>query len=457
MYKGIVQKLMVIFIFHSGVFICQSQNFSIHDSIKESMNRIPYDLKPQEWQNIQKMWSKKSHPVKIQLTNDSIVFGQILNYNDNELILWTDVHSFFNPYYIDSELIILDGESLRHIFKHPGFDTKRSKKGILWGTVIGAGIGTALVIFVGQGWIPFYYALVPTALGTGTGYLIDLVGRYKYAGDSEMQILTSDREKEKITIFPDGFPEAVSYKSGSTRLDTAAFLLLTFDAVLAKSPIVKKIFRKPAFSIAVQHVKSLAAFDDNNSSNYFEPSFGLSARFNLSKRLYTGYSFRNNQYYKTGWDYLPAVSGFSEYYNLKNKNHTLFIQYALLTPGKYLTRGFELTAGIGASLNKLDLQLSQGEIYNSLHGSGGESYEYTDLYYEYIEKVSPGLLLLADLGYYFSKAVSLNITLEKSFIRDLETEQQTVTIPRTGESVTFESQKINPSSFSYSFGIRLHF
>ncbi len=451
--------LLVAFIFQSVGSVCHSQNLSIHDSVKESMYRIPYDLNPQEWDKVQKMWSRNSHPVKVQLANDSVAYGQILGFTDTALILWTDAHSFFNPYYMDNQLIMIDSASFRHIFNHSGFAPEWYKKGIFRGTIGGAGIGAAFVIFVGQGWIPFYFALVPTALGTGTGYLIDQRRLKKHTNESEVPInyaRFSDIEKEKFTFFPDGFPEAIYYKNGLTHWDSAAFFQLNFNDILAKSPHAKQIFRTRAFSIAGQFVQTLPAFN-YRKSGYFDPGFGLSARVNLAKWLYTGYSFRYNHYYNQDYDYLPVVSGFIENYTLNNMNHTLFFQYAPIAPDKFLTNRFEIAAGIGISLNMLDFQLEKFEMFNYLAEFGGEGYEGTHLYSENIDKVSAGLLFLADFGYYLSKAVSLNVNVENSLIRDLETEQKTVTIPRTKESVTFESRKINPSSVRYSFGIRFHF
>ncbi|MBW6536071.1 MAG: hypothetical protein K0B11_13775, partial [Mariniphaga sp.] len=142
---------------------------------------------------------------------------------------------------------------------------------------------------------------------------------------------------------------------------------------------------------------------------------------------------------------------------LNNKSHTLSFQYAPITPDRFLTRRFEIVAGIGVSLNSLDFQLMKFGRFIQFSEDPYDHYDIGSLYNEHIKELRAGLLLLADCSYYLSKAVSLNVTFEKSFLRDLETEQKTIKIPETGESVTFESQKINPSSFSYSFGIRFHF
>ncbi|MBW6537471.1 MAG: hypothetical protein K0B11_20855, partial [Mariniphaga sp.] len=358
LYKGIVRKLLLAVIFQSVVFLCHSQNHSIHDSVEESMYRIPYDLKPQEWDKVQKIWSKNSHPVRVHLTNDSVLLGQILNYNDSALILWSDAHSFFNPYTIDRHITMTDNASVRYIFDHSGFSTEFWKRGVFLGTIGGAGIGTVLVIFIGQGWVPFYFALIPAALGTGTGYLFDQARWKKDADESQVPINftdLSDAEKKRFFTFPDGLPEKVSDKNRLVHRDSAAFMQLTFDDILAKSPQAKQIFRTTTFSIAGQYVGSLPAFN-YPESKLFLPGFGLSARFNITSNLFSAYYFRYIHSYNIDNDYFDS-SGFNEEFTLNNKSHTLSFQYAPITPDRFLTRRFEIAAGIGVSLNSLDFQL----------------------------------------------------------------------------------------------------
>ena len=447
--------------FHSIVLICQSQNLPCHDSANNVNNLTPYGLNPKEWHNVQKIWTRKNSPVRVQLANDSLVYGQILSLNDTALILWSDVHSFFNPYSVDSQLTIIDRASFRDIFDHSGFSREWWEKGIFLGTIGGAVIGTAYVIFVGQGWVPFYFALVPAALGTGIGYLIDDAKEKKLTDDSVPPLnydQFSDKEKEKFYVFPDGLTESMSYTNHYKKWDPAAIKELTFDDILAISPHAKRIFRTTKYSIAGQYFKSLPAFN-YRKTYYFQPGFGLSARVNLTNWLNTGYNFRRILYYNynAGDDYFPEISGYIEQYTLNNTSNTLFFQYAPITPDRFLTRRYEISAGIGASLNMLNFQLEKMEVFNSLAEFGGEAYEGTLLYEEHINKLSAGLVLLADFDYYLSKTVSLNLNVEQSLIRDLKTEKKTVIVPRTGETVTFESQEINLSSISYSLGIRLHF
>ena len=457
MYKKIVQALFWVIICQSMDSVCQSQNFSIQDSIQESINYIPYGLKPKEWHNLQKMWNRRNYPVRVHLANDSVIYGQILGVNDSSIILWSDVQSFYNPYDVDRHLTIIDSASIRNIFDHYGLYHGWWKRGVFLGTIGGAVIGTAFVVFVGQGWIPFYFVLPPAAMGAGAGYLMSRRKLKMRAIESEVPINYthfSDTEKNNFFVFPDGFPEAVPFKNDLTQSDSTAILELAFNDILAKSPRAKQLFRSRAFSIAGQYVKSLPAFN-YHESNYFLPGFGLSARFNLTNWLNTGYNFRHIHYYSI---YIPpSISSFAEHYSLINMSHTLFFQFVPMTPDRFLTRRFEISAGLGASFNKLNFHLEKLGVFNSLADVGGEAYEITLLYDEDIKKLNAGLVLLVDFGYYISKSLSLNLNVENSLIRDLETKQKTVKIPRTGESATFESLKIDPSSISYSLGIRLHF
>jgi hypothetical protein len=455
----IIKVLFVVIMVQFMGLTCQSQNVPIQDTVMEPATLIPYDLTPHEWRNLQRMWRRKANPVTIQLVNDSLVYGQILGVHDTALIIWTDEHSFFNPYYADKHLAIIDSDSFRNMFDYYGFTPGWQNRRIVWWTIGGAAFGAAFVVFVGQGWIPFYFALPPAALGTLTGFLSNRKRLEKRDDLSEVRInyaQFSDDEKNKYYTFPGGLPEAISFSSGAAKLDSAAIMQLTFNDVLSKSPHAKHIFRSRPFSISGQFVQTLFTFSNQRKPTYNQPSFGLSARIGLTEWLYTGYSFRSHHYsYYTILQY--GETGIFDDYWLNNKSHNLFIQYAPITPDKFLTRRFEISAGIGASINFLDFQSNKWEMYNHISESGDSWYNTNHLHSETIDKTNYGWLLLVDFGYYLSSTLSLNANIEHSFIKELQTRQKTVSNPRTGDLIQIDSQIVNPSSTRYSLGIRLHF
>ena len=134
--------------------------------------------------------------------------------------------------------------------------------------------------------------------------------------------------------------------------------------------------------------------------------------------------------------------------NFQRKGHTLFCHYTILHADYFLSNRFEISAGAGASLNKIAFQSNKYDLYsgiqNYLAGHNGK-------------ESKAGLSLMANTDFYVSRFLSLSLSAEKSFLMPLKFEQQQAVNSRTGETITFEAEHIDLSSFDILFGLKVHF
>jgi hypothetical protein len=432
---------IILFLFL--IIPCYSQHVTESDFMYPAGNTLPYGLNTREWTKLQQKWVKRSLPVTLCLSNDSIVNGQILFRNDTVLILWAEEYTFFDPAQADSKVMIFNRDSVKQILVKERFSLTDEESGMYWSTMAGFIHG---FLFLAANGAPYDYAapLIFPAIGFGIGGVVDIIKVATENVRGTKEPVNFDRLRKgiqkKYYFYRDSLPEPVKEIISGNIDKIGGLESMTFEDVLASSPQTRRWFRSPQFSLSALTGPYFSKYHEDKSR-----SISISASYRFPRRISLGYMYKN---FSPWYDdrNIPPNTLLLEYFY--RQGHTIFCHYTILSADRFLSNRFEISAGAGASLNKIAFQSDKFDLYSGMQtylaGHNGKENK-------------AGLSLMANTDFYVSRYLSLSLSAEKSFLMPLKLEQQQALNPRTSETMTFEAEEINLSSFDLLFGIRIHF
>jgi hypothetical protein len=405
------------------------------------LDTVPYGLTEREWEKINRIWKMQSRPVTLQV-RDTAFNGQIVFVNDSVLLFWMNPSSFINPYAADSLLRSFQTDSILQILADGKISKKWWEKGIYRGTILGLGSGIVLVIFVGQGWVPFYFAFVPAIIGTGIGWSVDKVIARKQAQvpmKDKKKISLQEAGSAKYSLFPDSVPELTWVKFQKIRYYDGR-KQLAFRKLQHCSPRIASLFSMNASKLSILVDEG---FSFSKNYTYNTTVMGLGARYCLP---------RNNSIEINYSLTLDIVMEFPPFpfrtcnHFLRKDSYSLSWFWSPVVPDWFLTQRFRLSTGVFASVNTLNLDESYYDVPNR---------SYSGSFFHNQKRTKPGAGFIAELDFYLTRRLSMGIKAEKSFISSMKVNKMYFTLQPSMAVVSVPEEKIDLSSFDLALSLRI--
>lgn len=414
----------------------------------------------------EKKWDKKRIDAFVVTNEGNTYQGQLLHMNDNTLFLYTSDSMFYkNP---DGNLIysFSSDEIIRIVLKRH----TRIGEGVFAGAVAAVAAPIyATVEFIGsgeEGWlvllIPALYlgsAMMTVPIGITAGYLYGVSIDYQTNGDSE-SFKTLAEELKKYTLFKDTIP-------GKFLPVNEVYKQTTDNEVLRHYKERKKDlldFNKLDVGVFMGAVTSAAATDFNNnikkslsqdfykSSDSYLPIFGFEIGYRLHKNIRVGFEI-------SGWNYSTTYEDYnfisyedpytSFWFDYTLTSFALKCDYIYKPVRRLMSRRSEFSFGIGASTN------SMYSIFSESYYSNNNYIEPTDIEPDPLFNSHLHAAIAYDL--YIFRFLSARVALNGQYaIKEIETEEIKLLDVNNTEHV-IPGTRINTSSVSAEFGLRLHF
>jgi hypothetical protein len=414
--------------------ICPAQNTSRSIS---AIDTIPFGLKPHEWNKMQEIWTRKNRPVQVLLYSGNSLTGQILHLYNDTVVFYVDSSSFINQYVAANDIVYLHRDSIVNNLHAP---ESKSRSGLFWGTTTGAAMGVVL-FFAGGGYAPPVLVIAPSLIGAGIGIYKDSK-KNRNMTEPHVLDLNSEEARKRVLLFPDHLPGLSGTREHASDITPETFATASFDDLLNASPQAGRLFGTPVISLSGYAGRTSI---EKNHSN-FRRNFGFTFTYRPLKRIKTGYQFKvvttlENPLY----EYTQYGSNLFFYENAYISSHTLLVKYVPLSANSFLTRRFEVSAGIGFSFNTLSHQshIRHNELWEVLTSEDSTIR-------------NTGLALMSDVDFYISRHISFYLSLNKSLNKPFKPKDLNAVNPLTGENIFHKTMEVYPSPLDFMVGLRLH-
>jgi len=412
----------------------------------------PYGFSSKEWERINELWAWNSYIAEIK-TDQQIYIGQILHLNDSVIYLWTEYGSFYNPMYADRfvQNIIPDSVVYIKILKE-GYFKGRFKRGAAVGAISGAAVGVSLMFYGG------YVLILPVTIfwGVGSFSILALIKDHPRGVIYEWQPLhdfsTSIPKLNKYATFPTALPVIFDIQKNERSELSEIYTKESFKNLESVSPRMAEVFRYPRFSISFYG----EIFTKYPKKNARTSGSGFGLGYKVNNKLGVAYQRISNyddRYGSFGTGLAIIEEWMYSYEYTKKISNSIYFNYYPISADKYFIHRLNISIGIGASLNKLKTESSYtlGTRFGNYGFDGVVNINYKT------SANKPGVGLRGEMEMFLYKRFSFFTMIEKTFIPSLSIPENKSIHPETGELLGIDAHKVNMSSFSLMYGVRLHF
>lgn len=413
----------------------------------------------------EKNWDKKRIDVYV-VTKDRTYQGQILHMNDERLYFYASDTLFYkNP---DRDLIysFSSEEIQRIILKRPA----RIGEGVFAGAIVALAAPIyATIEFTGtgeKGWlvllIPALYlgvAMMTIPVGITAGYLYGVSIDYQTNGVSASFKILSE-ELNKYALFKKNIPEQLIPEKEPQRQ------FLTTESLSLYKERKKDLldYNKLDIGVYMGPVSSFAANDYNSnikkslsqnfykSSDSYLPIFGFEIGYRVHNNIRVGLEI-------SGWNYSTTYEDY-DFINYEEPYTSFWFDYTLTSFAlecdyiykpvrRLMSRRSEFSFGVGISTNSMYSIISENYYTNNNY------IEPTDIEPEPLFNSYIHAMLAYDL--YIFRFLSARASLNGQYATtEIETKELQLIDVHDSE-YTIPGAKINTSTISAEFGLRLHF